>query len=481
MLTMEEVRHQSSDRTAEDAVYRKVTWRLIPFLFICYVCAMVDRINVGFAKLQMSSDLGFSETAYGMGAGIFFIGYFFFEVPSNLLLQRFGARVWIMRIMVMWGLISMTMSMVGSELWFYIARFLLGVAEAGFFPGVILYLTYWYTQKHRVRMVAGFMTAIAVTGVVGGPVSGWIMESLAGYRGLAGWQWLFILEGFPAVLVGLLVLVFLDNGPQEARWLTPEEKSIVLKRLEEEQEEKNRRHTSKTLGDAVKSPLVWVLSAVYFGAVMGLYGMSFWLPQIVRDMGVQSTRDIGLITAIPWAAAAIGMVFMGRHSDATQERRWHVAMAAFVASVGFMASALFSGSAILSLLALTVSAIGVMSVLSTFWALPTAVLSGTAAAAGLALINSFGNLAGHVSPSVVGYIKDLTGELTGGLWVLAASLMLSCLLVLWLTGKSRLDIPASTCSGEAYDQVARPLCSSVLDGAGSEPQRCDRPAHSQRP
>lgn len=432
---------QAPDATAEAAVYRKVTLRLIPFLFICYGCAMIDRINVGFAKLQMSADLGFSETAYGIGAGIFFIGYFFFEVPSNLLLQRYGARVWITRIMVMWGLISMTMSMVGSELWFYIARFLLGVAEAGFFPGVILYLTYWYTQKHRVRMVAGFMTAIAVTGVVGGPVSGWIMESLAGSAGLAGWQWLFIIEGFPAVLIGLLVLVFLDDGPREARWLSPQEKALVLKRLEEEQEEKDRRHTSRTLGEALRSPLVWVLSAVYFGAVMGLYGMSFWLPQIVRDMGVQSTLHIGLITAIPWAVAAVGMVLVGRHSDAMQERRWHVATAALAASLGFMASALFSESAVLSLLALTVSAVGVMSVLSTFWALPTAVLSGTAAAAGLALINSFGNLAGHVSPSVVGLIKDLTGEMTGGLWVLAGSLMLSCLLVLWVTGKSRLETP----------------------------------------
>jgi D-galactonate transporter len=438
---MEQRRPQIKDDPVESSVYRKVTLRLIPFLFICYVCAMIDRINVGFAKLQMSADLGFSETAYGMGAGIFFIGYFFFEVPSNLLLERFGARVWIMRIMVMWGIISMAMSMVRTELWFYIARFLLGVAEAGFFPGVILYLTYWYTQKHRVRMVAAFMTAIAVTGVVGGPVSGWIMETFAGYRGLAGWQWLFILEGVPAVLVGLLVLVFLDNGPNDARWLNEAEKAVLLKRLEEEQKEKNLRKSSKTFGEAIRSLRVWVLSAVYFGAVMGLYGMSFWLPQIVRDMGVQSTRDIGLITAIPWAAAAIGMILVGRHSDTTQERRWHIAAPALAASLGFLVSALFSGSAVLSIFALTVSAIGVMSVLSTFWALPTALLSGTAAAAGLALINSFGNLAGHVSPTVVGLIKDLTGEVTGGLWVMAASLLITSVLVLWLTGKARVNVP----------------------------------------
>jgi D-galactonate transporter len=425
------------EENLEAVAYRKVTRRLIPFLFICYICAYLDRVNVGFAKLQMSTDLGFSDTVYGVGAGIFFIGYFFFEVPSNLLLQKFGAKVWIARIMLMWGLISMATSLVRTAPWFYAARFTLGLAEAGFFPGVILYLTYWYTQKHRARMVAGFMTAIAVAGVVGGPLSGWIMQALAGKQGLAGWQWLFILEGLPSLAVGILVLLFLNNGPQDARWLTSDEKAILLRRLEEEQRQKDSQEHSRTLGDAFRSGKVWVLSVVYFGAVMGLYGMSFWLPQIVEDMGVQSTATIGLITAIPWAVAAVAMILVGRHSDKTQERRWHIALSALGGSVGFVLSALLGGSALASLAALTLSIVGVMCLLSTFWALPTALLSGTASAAGIALINSVGNLAGQLSPSAVGRIKDVTGQVTWGMYLLAASMAISCVLVLVLTRERR--------------------------------------------
>lgn len=424
-------------KSLEEITYRKITWRLIPFLFICYICAMLDRVNVGFAKLQMSSELGFSDTAYGAGAGIFFIGYFFFEVPSNILLQKFGARVWIARIMIMWGIISMATALVKTEGWFYIVRFSLGLAEAGFFPGIILYLTFWYTQKHRARMVALFMTAVAVGGVVGGPLSGWIMEAFAGYRDLSGWQWLFILEGLPSILVGILVLVVLDDGPAKARWLSDEEKAIVLRRLEEEQEAKEAGEHRRTFADAFKSGKVWVLSAVYFGAIMGLYGMSFWLPQIVQDMGVKSTANVGLITAVPWAVAAVGMVLVGRHSDKTQERRWHIAMAAGAGAVGFLFSGLFASSALVSLASLTLAIVGVMSVISTFWSLPTALLSGTAAAAGIALINSVGNLAGHVSPSAVGFIKDMTGDVTWGMYLLSISMLASCVLVLAMTRKAR--------------------------------------------
>jgi len=428
---------EHADATIEAVAYRKVTRRLIPFLFLCYICAYLDRVNVSFAKLRMCADLGLTETVYGMGAGIFFAGYFFFEVPSNILLQKFGARVWIARIMLMWGLICMTTSLVKTAPWFYTVRFLLGVAEAGFFPGVILYLTYWYTQKHRARMVAGFMTAIAVAGVVGGPLSGWIMQAFAGKQGWAGWQWLFILEGMPSLVVGILVLMYLDNGPKEAGWLTQEEKDVLLERLEEEQRQKETREHGRTFGDAFRSGKVWALSVVYFGAVMGLYGISFWLPQIVEDMGVKNTATIGLITAVPWAVAAVAMVLVGRHSDQTQERRWHLALAALGGAVGFVLSALLGGSTLASLAALTLSIVGVMCVLSTFWALPTALLSGTAAAAGIALINSFGNLAGQVSPSVVGRIKDVTGEMTWGMYVLAASMAMSCVVVLLLTRERR--------------------------------------------
>ncbi len=422
-----------AEESLEAAAYRKVTRRLIPFLFICYICAFLDRVNVGFAKLQMCRDLGFSDTVYGFGAGIFFIGYFFFEVPSNILLQRFGARIWIARIMLMWGVISMATSLVRTAPWFYTVRFVLGLAEAGFFPGIILYLTYWYTQKHRARMVAGFMTALAVGGVIGGPVSGWIMEAFAGKQGLAGWQWLFILEGVPSIVVGIVVLFYLNNGPNDARWLSAQEKEILLKRLEEEQRQKDTREHARTLGDAFRSRKVWALSALYFGAVMGFYGMSFWLPQIVEDMGVRSTARIGLITAIPWAVGAVAMVLAGRHSDKTQERRWHIALAALAGAIGFVLSALLGGHAVASLAALTCAIVGVMCVLSTFWSLPTALLSGTAAAAGIALINSVGNLAGHFSPSIVGWIKDLTGQVTWGMYVLAASMAMSCVLVLLLT------------------------------------------------
>ncbi len=423
-----------AEESLEAAAYRKVTRRLIPFLFICYICAMLDRVNVGFAKLQMSSDLGFSETVFGFGAGIFFIGYFFFEIPSNMLLQKFGARIWIARIMLMWALISMCTSLVTSAPWFYAVRFLLGVAEAGFFPGIILYLTYWYTQKHRVRMVAAFMTANPLSNVVGGPVSGWIMETSAGKHGLAGWQWLFILEGLPSLVVGICVLVLLSNGPRAARWLSPEEKEIILRRLAEEQKEKEEtRGHGRTLGEAFRSGKVWALSAVYFGAVMGVYGMAFWLPQIVKDMGVRSTSTIGLITAIPWAVAAVGMVLFGRHSDKTQERKGHVALAALTGAIGFALAAMVGGSAIASLAALSLAVLGVMCVLSTFWSLPTALLSGTGAAVGIALINSVGNLAGQFSPFVVGWIKDVTGQVTWGMYVLAASMVMSSVVVLLLT------------------------------------------------
>ncbi len=422
-------------RTAEleRRVYAKVTWRLIPFLFLCYICAYLDRVNVGFAKLQMCADRGFSDTAYGIGAGIFFLGYFLLEVPSNLMLQRFGARRWIARIMVTWGVISASMTFVTSVGWFYLLRFVLGAAEAGFFPGIILYLTYWYTQGHRARIVALFMTAIAVSGIVGGPISGGILSALSGAWGLAGWQWLFILEGIPSVVVGLAVLAWLDDGPRQARWIDEEERTLLLSRLADEERAKRTGGQRHTLGEAITSGRVWVLAAVYFGAIMGLYGVSFWLPQIVEDLGVASPFRVGLITMVPWAAAALGMVAIGQHSDSTGERRWHIAGSAIAGALGFIASALFVRSLPISLIALTVATVAVMAVISTFWSLPTATLSGTAAAAGIALINSVGNLAGYVSPMIVGRIKDATGSVVLGLYVLAGSLLGSGLIVLWLT------------------------------------------------
>ena len=415
----------------ERATYRKVTGRLIPFLFLCYVLAYLDRVNVGFAKLQMQHDLGLSEVVYGIGAGIFFIGYFLFEVPSNLLLQRLGARFWIARIMIVWGLVSTAMVFTRGPVSFYALRFVLGLAEAGFFPGVILYLTFWYTRAHRARMVAAFMTAIALSGLVGGPVSGWILGRLDGLGGYRGWQWLFLLEGLPSVLVGVLVFFRLDDGPRAARWLSEPERALLLERLaEEERLKKASGEERHSFGDAFRSGRVWLLSAVYFGVIMGLYGISFWLPQILEDTLTRDPWKIGLLSAIPWGTAALVMVLAGHHSDKTGERRWHVAAPALAGALGLAASSLPGLDGITGLVALTLATCGVMAAIACFWSLPTAILSGTAAAAGIAWINSVGNLAGYASPFLVGVIRDTTGATGPALFALAASLLLAGLLVL---------------------------------------------------
>jgi D-galactonate transporter len=417
---------------SEEATYRKVTWRLLPLLFFCYVLAYLDRVNVGFAKLQMQTDLGFSDTVYGIGAGVFFIGYFLFEVPSNLILERVGARIWIARIMILWGMLSSATMFVTGEATFYALRFALGVAEAGFFPGIILYLTYWYTRKHRARMVAGFMTAITLSGVIGGPVSGWILSRLSGVSGLAGWQWLYLLEGLPSLAVGLLVLWLLDDGPTNAKWLTEGERELLSRRVREEEKLKIEEEAGHhRLSDAFRSPRLWLLALIYFCVVMGLYGISFWLPQILSDTITTDPWRIGLLTAIPWGASAVAMLLVGRHSDRTGERRWHTALPALVAGAAFATSAASASSPLQSFVALTVATCGVMAAVSCFWSLPTAFLSGTAAAGGIAAINSIGNLAGYVSPFVVGHVRDATGSMSAALIVLASSLLAAGVLTTW--------------------------------------------------
>jgi D-galactonate transporter len=423
----------------EAKAYRKVHLRLVPFLFLCYILAYLDRVNVGFAKLQMQQDLGISDTAYGIGAGIFFIGYFLFEVPSNLIMQRVGAKFWIARIMVVWGIISAAMAATTSVTMFYSMRFLLGMAEAGFFPGIILYLTYWYARQHRARIVALFMAAIALSGVFGGPISGSIMAKMAGVAGLEAWQWLFIIEGIPALLVGIWSFFYLDNGPQSARWLDASEKSLLLRRLEEEEELKRREGASHhSARSAFKSPQVWILALVYFGLIMGNYGISFWLPQIIKDSLTEDIWKIGLISMIPWGISAIVMVLNGYHSDWTGERRWHIAIAALVGALAFAVSSLPGISGIAALIALTFAISGVMSAMSAFWSLPTALLSGTAAAAGIAWINSVGNLAGYLGPYVIGKIRDTFHSMTWALLALSAACLLSSVMVIIATNmKSR--------------------------------------------
>jgi D-galactonate transporter len=422
----------------EKATYAKITRRLMPFLFICYVLAYVDRINVSFAKLRMQTDLGMSDSVYGLGAGIFFIGYFFFEIPANMIMQRIGARLWLGPIMAVWGVVSASMMFVTSSTQFYVLRFLLGVVECGFFPGVILYLTYWYTRKHRAKMVAAFMTAVPVSGIIASPLSGWILNNMAGVGALRDWQWLFLIEGIPSIIAGLVTLYFLTDSPAKAAWLSPAEKQLLLIQLREDEElkkaEGEHRHR---LVDAFKSGKVWLLCVVYFGMTMGNYGLGFWLPQTVKNSITPDPWKIGLILIIPWTVAAFTMVWYGHHSDATGERRWHVALASIAAAVSLAVSGVPGIPGLLALAALTFSVVGIMCALSTFWSLPTSILSGAAAAAGIAWINSVGNLGGYVGPHVMGFISDATGSLTLALLALAGACLLSGVVTLSLPRAKR--------------------------------------------
>ncbi len=425
----------------ERQTYAKVTRRLIPFLFLCYILAYLDRVNVGFARLQMQTDLGFSDTVYGIGAGMFFIAYFFFEVPSNLLMQRVGARMWIARIMITWGVISSMTMFTRGETSFYVLRFLLGIAEAGFFPGVIFYLTLWYTRAHRAKMVASFMTAIPVAGVLGGPASGWIMQQMNDVGGLRNWEWLYLLEGLPSILVGVLVLFCLDDGPRTARWLTDTEKALLDQRLVEEEQFKQREgHARHSVVDAFRSPQVWLFSAIYFAIVMGNYGLTFWLPQIISDTMTKSPWSIGLISMVPWGFGAVVMVMVGHSSDKRKERRWHIAIPALIGAVAFAFSGMPGVTGWTAIAFLAFATAGTMAPMSSFWSLPTGILSSTAAAAGIALINSVGNLAGYCSPFLVGAIRDATrgvdypnGNMTLALGALAVSLAAGGLLTLYAT------------------------------------------------
>jgi D-galactonate transporter len=410
--------------TFEEATYRKVAWRLTPLLMLCYVVAYLDRVNVGFAKLGMSADLGLSDAVYGFGAGIFFIGYFIFEVPSNIILHRVGARVWIARIMVTWGIVSMLTMFVTTPTMFYVMRFLLGLAEAGFFPGIILYLTYWYPAHRRGRMTTWFMTAIAISGVVGGPVSGYILKTFNGLNGWHGWQWLFLLEGVPSVIVGVLVFVVLDDRIAKAKWLTPEERQLLERNIAAEDATKE----DPPIRTVLSSPRVLLMSLIYFSFVMGLYGVSFWLPTIIKATGVTDAFMIGLLSAIPFAGAVIAMVLVSRSADRTRERRWHIALPAVAGALGLVLSVVWAHNTLLAMAALTLATMGILTTLPLFWSLPTAFLAGTGAAAGIALINSIGNLAGFLSPYAVGWLKQATAANDSGMYMLAAFMILGGLL-----------------------------------------------------
>ena len=415
----------------ERRTYSKVTWRLMPYLFLCYVLAYVDRVNVGFAKLQMQQDLGLSDAAYGLGAGIFFLGYFIFEVPANMMLERLGARLWLGPIMIVWGFVSAATMFVQGATSFYVLRFALGAIEAGFFPGVILYLTFWYTRKHRAKMIAAFMSANPISGVLAGPISGWILAFASGAGNLRAWQWLFLLEGVPSVVAGIITMFYLVDSPAKAAWLSLEEKKLLHGRLEEEEAVKRGEGQGRhRMMDAFKSVKVWLLALVYFGMVMGNYGLWFWLPQTVKETLTADPWRIGLLTTIPWGAAAVIMILYGHHSDVTGERRWHLALATLFGAAAFAVSAIPGISGVAGFAALSCAAVAFMCGQSLFWALPTAMLSGSAAAAGIAWINSVGNLAGYVSPFAIGKIRDTTGSMTPALLMLAASMLMSGLLVI---------------------------------------------------
>src|SRR3954447_3904939 len=352
----------------------KITLRLIPFMFVLYIVAFLDRVNVGFAALQMNEDLGFSDAVYGLGAGIFFIGYFLFEIPSNLIMERVGARIWIARIMFTWGIISAAMFLVTGPISFYVLRFLLGIAEAGFFPGMILYLTYWFPTRERARRTALFMSAIPIAGVIGSPLSGFILSASDEFAGLRGWQVMFLLEGIPAIILGFVVLRYLDDGPRQAEWLEPREREWLKDALDRENRIKSN-HGEYTTRQAMTNGKVWLLCAVYFGVVTSVYGVSFWLPLIIEHLSGLGEFAVGLLTAIPYVAGAVGMVLFARHSDATGERRWHVAIAAFVGTIGLVLTGLVQVSPVLEMVMLTIAALGIYSTLATFWSLPTAFLS----------------------------------------------------------------------------------------------------------
>jgi len=397
-------------------MHRKVAWRLIPFLIFLFLLAWIDRVNVGFAKLQMLQDLRFSEAVYGLGAGIFFIGYFIFEVPSNLLLQRIGARKTLARITILWGLTSMAMAFVTTPTSFYVLRFLLGAFEAGFFPGVMLYLTYWIPAARRGRINGWFMTSFGIAGIVGGPIAGLIMSGMDGVAPLRNWQWLFVLEGIPSVIAGLVVLAYLPDRPQQASWLSAAEKAALTAELDSERLDPGK-HAS--FAQALRLPALWLCTAAYFCIVGGNATLAFWMPSIVRELGVQGALNIGLLSAIPFILGTAAMVINGAHSDATRERRLHCAGATLVGAIGLSLTGAYIGSPVLAMGALSIAAIGVLGAFPVFWAIPAAFLTGTAAAGGIAFINSVGNLAGFATPFMMGWLKEWTGGVAAGLYVVA--------------------------------------------------------------
>lgn len=423
----------SSDSTNFEArTYAKVARRLIPFLMLCYLGAYLDRVNVGFAKLQMLNDLHFSETVYGIGAGIFFLGYFLFEVPSNIILHKVGARNWLARIMLTWAAISASFLFVKTPTTFYVLRFFLGVAEAGFAPGVILYLTYWFPAARRAKALSMFFMAIPMAGILGGPLSGWILHAFHGAQGLAGWKWLFMLEALPSLLLGVAIFLYLDNGVASAKWLSNDEKTLLKRNVESDRTAATEHLSVRAF---VRDRRLWLMAGIYFCVVLGQYGLTFWLPTIIRRTGVADPLWVGVLTAIPYICAIVALPLLGSSADRRRERRFHLAIPMLVSAAAF-ATLPMLGTVGASIICVSIAAVGILASSSLFWALPTAVLSGMSAAAGIAAVNCFANLAGFFSPAIVGWLNDFTGKATAGLIFISTAIVLGAVLVFFVPAKT---------------------------------------------
>lgn len=429
---MDTVFSSEVDTTIRKSAYRKIAFRLMPFLMLCYFCAYLDRVNVGFAKLQMMSDLQFSEAVYGLGAGIFFIGYFLCEVPSNIVLHKVGARRWIARIMITWGILSGCFAFVQTEWQFYTLRFLLGVAEAGLAPGLLLYLTYWFPSYRRARMTVLWFIAIPISGMIGGPLSGLIMDRMSGVHGWFGWQWMFLIEAIPTVLVGLLVLAVLKDSVQDANWLTQDEKKLVKQELAQDNQHKEGHASVK---EFIADKRLWLLAGIYFCVVMGQYAITFWLPTLIRNSGISDNWHIGLLTSLPYMCAIVVMILAGRSGDHFQERRWHLIIPMCAGAIALTFATLFASNLTLSLICLCIAASGVLTASSLFWMLPTNFLGGVSAAAGIAAVNSFANLAGFCSPYLIGWVTTNTGSNAIGMFLITAVLIFGASLVLRVPAK----------------------------------------------
>ncbi|OCZ70188.1 MFS transporter [Acinetobacter pittii] len=429
---MDTVFSSEVDEAVRKSAYRKIAFRLMPFLMLCYFCAYLDRVNVGFAKLQMMSDLQFSEAVYGLGAGIFFIGYFLCEVPSNIVLHKVGARRWIARIMITWGILSGCFAFVQTEWQFYTLRFLLGVAEAGLAPGLLLYLTYWFPSYRRARMTVLWFIAIPISGMIGGPLSGLIMDRMSGVHGWFGWQWMFLIEAIPTVIVGLLVLAVLKDSVQDANWLTQDEKNLVKQELAQDNQHKEGHASVK---EFIADKRLWLLAGIYFCVVMGQYAITFWLPTLIRNSGISDNWHIGLLTSLPYMCAIVVMILAGRSGDHFQERRWHLIIPMCAGALALTFATLFASNLTLSLICLCIAASGVLTASSLFWMLPTNFLGGVSAAAGIAAVNSFANLAGFCSPYLIGWVTTNTGSNAIGMFLITAVLIFGASLVLRVPAK----------------------------------------------